>query len=177
MIVVETLLKDIFSQIPTVVDSNGKEFPVKFHWGGQEDLNLYMKQESGNKTPLIWLVEGKDSDKGDKHILERNVTLIIAKNSAHKTARNPVVWESEFETYLIPLFEKVLKCLTSSGVTRIINGEYDKTLRANYSEEESGNETKTIDHWNVIVFDARLVFEENPNGTPKCINQIYFKTT
>lgn len=182
MIVVETLLREIFSQIPDISYA-GKMYPVKFHWGNQDDLNLYMKTEYGNPTPLIWLVEAEDGCNDNAHSLERRIALRVAKSSEHKTDRNPIVWDSEFSQVLNPLLDKVIQCLNKSGVTTIVGGEYRKRLRANYSEYErttegkTKSETLTIDHWNVIYFEATVRFLEKANGEPLCINEIYFKTT
>ena len=172
MIVVETLLRDIFSQIPPV-SYNGKEYPVKFHWGNQDDLNLYMKTESGNVTPLIWLLQEKTRHKSTE--ATRNIRLIIAKSSEHKESRNPIVWETEFTEVLDPLCEKVLRCFEMSGLTTILNQEYSIYREANYSEYErdiSGKKTstKTIDHWNVIEFIGDILINDNSN----CIQTINF---
>lgn len=168
MIVVETLLRDIFSQLPQIADNSGKLFTVKYHWGGQDDMNLYMKQESGNKTPLIWLVQNKGKQISTEQ--SRRIKLIIAKDSENKTAMNPAVWEREFETVLDPLLDNVLKCLYGSGRTNIVNNEYDVYREANYSEYERDSESKTIDHWNVITLESDILFTESS----ACIQTINF---
>jgi hypothetical protein len=174
MIVRENLLKELFSQLPNVV-IGAKSFPVKFHWGGQDDLNLYMREEKNNKHPLIWLVQ----DRAEQLSTEQssNIKLIIAKDSAHKTSRNPIVWETEFDTILNPLFENVLKCLKRSGRTMIVGDRYRVYREANYSEpyrDSTGKvdttKTKTIDHWNVIEFTADINFTEST----LCMQQINF---
>ena len=173
MIVVETFLKRLFSQLPDVQTLNGV-LPVKYHWGSQDDLNLYMQLEKANKTPLIWLVQ----DKGRQHSSEltRRVKLIIAINSTHKTDRNPVVWEKEFETVLDPLFANVIQCFKASGMTTIVNQDYDVYREANYSYEQAGEsntKAKTTYIWNVITFEANILF----SGTSaQCIQKIKFNT-
>lgn len=171
MIVVETLLKDIFSQIPPVVDSNGKEFPVKFHWGGQEDLNLYMKQESGNKTPLIWLIQSPENwERGE---VKKRAKFILAKNAPNPTDRNPVVWEKEFDTYLNPLLKKVQYGFSASGIMQIIQGSETVYRESNYSYErgENGEVTNTTDFWNVITYEVELFFYGNGYD---CVRQINY---
>jgi hypothetical protein len=41
-------LKSIFSQLPDY-----KGYPIRYEWGDQRDLILYLKTISGNKYPLI----------------------------------------------------------------------------------------------------------------------------
>ena len=179
MIVVETFLRDLFSQIPPIsytdVNKGASTIDVKYHWGGQDDLNLYLKQEAGNKTPLIWLVQDRGRQVSTE--LKRRVKLIIAKDSEHKTSMNPKVWDTEFAEFLNPLLDKVVQCLMKSGMTIILNDTYDVYREANYSEYEreisSKRETqnKVIDHWNVITFEADILFT---GDNTQCINTIYF---
>lgn len=173
MIVVETFLRDLFSQLPNVM-IDGKEYPVNYSWGSQDDLNLFMVQKTGNKYPLIWLVQDKSTQKSTE--LSRYVKLVIAVNSKHKTNMNPIIWDTEFVEVLNPLFENVLKCFKQSGITTIIDRQYDVYREANYSEyskEKDGyseSKAKTIDHWNVITFEAKILFTE----ATKCIQKIKF---
>jgi len=176
MIVVEEILAEIFTQLPKYKDSKNKEFEIKYEWGSEKDLTLFLKTISGNKYPLIWLVQGKQTDDVFKHSAERNLRLILAKNSEQKTNRNPTVFKSDFKDCLNPLLENVLKCFTSSRVTSIINnGQIEVDRRANYTEESKEDKTFTIDYWNAIILDITVRFEEKSNGDPKCINNKIFK--
>lgn len=171
--VVETFLEELFSQIPDIM-YGGKSYKVKFGWGNQDDLNLYMKTEAGNKTPLIWLVQDRTRIKSTE--ASRRVKLVLAKSSEHKKSRNPIVWKSEFTDVLNPLFANVLKCFEKSGITTIVNQEYDVYREANYCEYErtekgqQKTENMTIDHWNVIIFEGDILFRNIGN----CIPQINF---
>lgn len=168
MIVEEQILKDIFSQLPAI-----SGFTPKFSWGNENVLNLYLSQKKEtNKYPLIWLVEDESEVDISGHYLERPVQLIIAKESAHKTNTNPIIWETEFETVLNPMLKNIVTALEKSGVTTIKNGKYTISKRSNYTE--NGKETKAIDNWNVIVFKAKLIFKEKANSEPMCIKQIKF---
>lgn len=176
MIVVEEILAELFSQLPKYKDSNNKEFEIKYEWGSEKDLTLFLKTISGNKYPLIWLVQGRQTDNDFTHSTERNLRLILAKNSEQKTNRNPTVFKNDFKNCLNPLLVNVLKCLKSSGVTSIINnGQMDVDRRANYTEESNESKTFAIDYWNAIILDINVRFEEKSNGEPKCINQKIFK--
>lgn len=173
MIVVETVLREIFTQLPqATIDS--KQYPIRFSWGSQKDCNLHIASiKSTNKYPLIWLVQGIEEGDFANHKVERNIRLLIAKNSQRPTSTNPPVWDSEFENVLNPLLKNVITALTKSGVTTIIGSTYKIERRANYSETDEKN-TYTIDNWNVIVFEAKVRFEEKADGTPLCINTIRF---
>ena len=172
MIVVETILREIFTQLPAYKDSNLKEYPIKYEWGDQEDLVLFLKQIQGNKYPLVWLVEGDQEVSRYGHSAERRLRLILAKNSENQTARNPTVWQSEFENCLNPLLENVLTALEASGVTTITDSYRLKRV-ANYVDN---NKTEATDFWNAIILDIDIRFNEKANGEPLCIKQnIKFK--
>ena len=156
MIVTETLLKTIFDQLPNYV-SNGKQYPIKFEWGDQSDLLLFLKTISGNKYPLVWLVNGNQTVDRNANSVTRKCRLILAKDSQNVTNRNPTVWDTEFETVLNPLLKKVLKALESSGVTSIV-GTFVERRDANYTEEDL---LKATDFWNVIVLDISIRFTDN----------------
>lgn len=170
MIIVEDILDKVFVQLPPYIDSNSKSFPIRFEWGDQPDLLLYLKTISGNKYPLIWLVSNDEKVSRYAHTLTKQCRLILAKDSKHVTNRNPTVWKTEFKDCLNPLLENVLIALEKSGVTMILN-EYTTRREANYTEED---QTKATDFWNVIVLDIELKFTEKSDGTEQCINTIKF---
>lgn len=172
MIIVEDILTEIFNQLPLVVDSNGKTFKVNFNWGTEDALNLWISQKKQSaKYPLIWLLESETKVESlASNKAERDIRLIIAKESNHKTNTNPIIWETEFKNILVPLAKNTLKALEKSGVTNITNG-YSFEQKSNYDEvsrqKEDKNETKnfTIDCWNIILFKAKIVFLGD-----RCIN-------
>ena len=170
MIIVEDILTEIFSQLPPYKDSNSKDFPIRFEWGDQPDLLLYLRTISGNKYPLIWLVSNEETVSRYAHTLQRQCRLILAKDSKHVASRNPTLWKTEFKECLNPLLENVLIALERSGVTMIID-TYRSFRSANYTEED---QTKATDFWNVIVLDINIQFTEKADGTSQCINQIKF---
>lgn len=170
MIVTETILRSVFSQLPPYIDGNSKTFPIKFEWGDQPDLILYLKTIAGNKYPLIWLVNGDQTVDRYGHKVTRRCRLILAKDSKHVTNRNPKVWDTEFINCLNPLLANVYKALEASGVTTILSIENERR-EANYTEEEL---LKATDFWNVIILDITLRFTEKSDGTAQCINTIKF---
>lgn len=164
MIVTETALRSIFEQLPTVSDSNSKQFKPKFNWGSQDALNLFITTTK-EKYPLIWLVESTETV--NINSTERDIRLILAKNSNHQTNTNPIIWDSEFTTTLNPLLKNVITALERSGITTIVNNEYKVSRLANYSEETKKN--KTVDVWNVIVFECKIRLNEK-----QCLKNIKF---
>lgn len=161
MIVSETILREIFLQLPPYKDGKNKEFQIRYEWGDQPDLLLFLKTIAGNKYPLIWLVNGEQIVDRYANSIRRKCRLILSKDSKHVENRNPTVWDTEFVNCLNPLLENVLKCIEQSGVIEITNTHVERR-EANYTEE---NLTKAIDFWNVIILDIELKFN---NG---CINK------
>lgn len=173
MIIKEEILQELFSQLPKVVDSNNKEFTIKFNWGSQQNLMLFLKNlGNSEKYPLIWLVESNDEIDVQAHELVSNVKLIIAKQSLNENALNPKIWETEFKNTLNPILNNVITCFEKSGVT-FLEGKLKVTKRANYSED-GGKSSFTIDNWNVIIFESKVIFHEKSNRQKKQINQIKF---
>lgn len=172
MIVAEDMLTEIFNQLPLVVGLSGNSFKANFNWGTEDALNLWLSQKKQTtKYPLIWLLESETKvDSLASNKAERDIRLIIAKESSHKTNTNPIIWQTEFKQILVPLAKNILTALEKSGVTNITNG-YTFEQKANYYEvsrqKEDKNETKnfTIDCWNIILFKAKIVFLGD-----RCIN-------
>lgn len=175
MIVTEKILAEIFAQLPTVTDSNNEVFSVKFSWGGEKDLNPYLKSLAGAKYPLIWLVEGDDLIEHGAHAATRKAKLFIAKKSENRDALNPTVYNGDFAETLNPILENMVKAIEKSGATKIVGTKYRVSRRANYTEVDNKNtESPAIDCWNVILWEGEIEFLEKADGTPLCINQIRF---
>ncbi len=171
----EDALGVIFEQLPPIKDSNNEEFPIKYSWGSEYALNLYLVQAEV-KYPLVWLVEGSDTYDTSLNI-SRPIKLFIAKNSDNVNNTNPTIWADEFNEILNPILANVLKALEGSGITEIKDGKYKVSRLANYTE--SGNESKAIDNWNVIVIESeiKVKYKKGPCGPfieTGCINTIKF---
>ena len=164
MIVTESILQEIFAQLPKYIDSNNSEFQPKFEWGDQADLLLFLKTISGNKYPLVWLVNGDQSVDNVSKRVTRKCKFIIAKDSRNVTNRNPTVWINDFTKCLNPLLKNIITALEASGATAI-SGDYVERREANYTEE---NLMKATDFWNVIVLDVTVIFKD------RCVNKIKF---
>lgn len=166
MNVSETIFREIFKQLPDYVDSNGKDFTIRYEWGNQNDLLLYLNTIKGNKYPLVWLVSGEQTVNKVTNTITRDCKFIISANSLNPTNRNPTVWDKEFVNCLNPLLKNVLTSLERSGVTEIV-GEHKEYRDANYTEEDL---LKATDFWNVIVLDITVKIK-----TDRCLtNKIKF---
>jgi len=164
----EDILRELFSQLPKVKDSNDNEFEVKFNWGNQDDLNLFLSQlKKTVKYPLIWLVDGTDNITAIPSTIERKIKLFVAKQSIHKTNTNPIVWDSEFKNTLNPLLDNIVTAFTKCDLTFIKDDSYSVKRDANYSGKDVIS--TTIDPWNVIIFECDLTIYPN-----KCMNKIKF---
>lgn len=152
----ESVLRELFDQLPNVIDGNLNEFKPKFNWGNQNALNLFLSQfKSTTKYPLIWLIEGEDVENSINKTITRNTRLFIAKQSIHQTNTNPIIWDTEFENVLNPLLENVKTALISGGVTEVKDRNFKIRRLANYSDKEQIS--ATIDPWNVIILDFELI--------------------
>jgi len=174
MIVEETILREIFLQLPDyVADTSKPELAktIRYEWGSQPDLIKWLKTIEGNKYPLVWLENGKSKNDRQKHTSEKKCRLILANLSEKQNNRNPSIWDDDFVKCLNPLLDNVLKSLERSGVTTILN-TFDVYRDANYTEEDLN---KATDFWNVIVLDIDILFKEKANGEPLCINSNIFK--
>ncbi|HMK57763.1 MAG TPA: hypothetical protein VK462_01780 [Nitrososphaeraceae archaeon] len=168
MITTEDVLRSLFSQLPKIEDKNGIGFDVKFNWGNQSDLNLFLSQlKKTVKYPLIWLVDGTDNITVIPNKIERRIKLFIAKQSIHKTNTNPIVWDSEFRDTLNPLLNNIITAFTKCDLTFIKDDSYSIKRDANYSGKDVIS--TTIDPWNVIIFECDLIIYPD-----KCMNKIKF---
>jgi len=175
MIVEETLLRTVFSQLPPYTAADTKSYQIRYEWGSQKDLLLFIQKQTGNKYPLVWLEEGESEQSDTMHKSTKQARLFLAKNSENKTARNPTVWDSEFVDCLNPLLKNVITALRKSGVTTIDESRMWKVKRrANFTEVSNEDLAKAMDIWNVIVLDIFIIFTEKANGEPDCIKTIKF---
>lgn len=180
MIIVEDILEDIFKQIPDYEETGtNRKFPIRFGFGIQEDLTLFLTQEE-QKYPLIWYVPSRLTDGVYNKRASQRLRLILAKNSENETSQNKQVWKTEFKECLNPLLEMVLMALGKSGATQIVNnGNYNIERIANFTELERGTRmreaNKAVDYWNVIILDIDVMYFETPSS-PMCINKINFPT-
>lgn len=169
MIVFEEVLEQIFEQLPNITDVNGNEFKPRFNWGTQDVLNKFIAlPENISKYPLIWLVSsGVENHSVANNRANKNVRLILAKNSDTPNEFNDFIFKTDYKLILNPLLENVIKALERNGKTKILDYDYSVEKLTNYSE--GNNEAKTVAIWNVIVFDVDLEIDGK-----KCIKTIKF---
>ena len=168
MIVFETALDSIIEKMPLIEDANGNTFKIRFDWGTQDVLNKFIViPENVSKYPLIWLVVGKESHNLANKRITRVTKLVIAKNSDTPNEFNRFQYKTDFDKMLNPILENLIKALERSGISKIIDYDFDVERMPNFSEVT--NETKTVAIWNAIVFEANIEMHGK-----RCIRDIKF---
>jgi len=161
MIVVEELLKTLFSQIPNVI-VDGESFEPVFGWGDLKDLNIFLKQEQ-KKYPLIWLETGFSEDFSTEGV-RISPNIVIATYGLDQTYSNEQKLDLSFKKVLFPLLDSVLKTFTRSNVVNF-DGESFKIMK--YYNYGDGSKHETTDIWDAIKLEVDLVLLE---GCIKDIN-------
>lgn len=174
MIVFEEQLGRLVDALPNFVDASN-EFKVKYGWGDINELNKYMFVNSNQIYPLIWLTNSQDFHNLREPNVKRNASIIIATKSLNQDELNPFQYSNDFAIILQPTLDNLIKALRQSGIS-MLNETTIKTNRvANYGVEfrreyQQKGETKTLDIWNAIIFDAEITF----TSTTTCLNNINF---
>lgn len=170
---VENRCAELVALLPKAKLYSDEKLEVNFSWGNEYDLTKYLNfnRHVPEKTPLIWLVQSKETEDLNLISVTKKCRFIIAdivrKAIVDENAINTEIWEKHFEKTLIPIKENFVKTLQRSGVTRIIDEKIDIEKEANFGSNQKAEAT---DLWNVIVLEATLTYDL----TNKCINKIYF---
>lgn len=168
MIVFETGLASIFNQLPMITDVSGNVFKTRFEWGTQDVLNAFIAiPDTVSKYPLIWLVNGTESHNLSNKRVNRRTKLVIAKESEAPNEFNGFIFKTEYENILNPVLENVIKAIERSGVSKLIDYDYQVQRLPNYSEV--AKEGKTVAIWNAIVFEANIELRDD-----RCLKTINF---
>jgi len=176
MIVFEEQLERIVNVLPSITDANSVDFPMNYNWGTDEVLNKFLLLPSSqSKYPLIWLVNGKDTNNDREPSVTRNARIVIATRSLNVNELNPFQYQNDFKVILQPIADNLLRALAVSGISRYDDTKVQSERVPNYSityRDDSTDKTKTnqIDIWNAIVLDLELTFY-SPNG---CIQTIKY---
>lgn len=177
MIVVEHIMRDIFSQIPVInlnIDEAQKPY---FGWGNKKELNKHLalkNQDADDEIyPLIWLLPSKDVYTENGHLLNKDCSIIIATRETRVDMLNVQRWQKSFEYVLNPLANFVIEGLKTSTVSKIIEDEFEVERFSDYSDnEEGGNEKESasIDLWDAVKVTASVEFTNN------CLKTITWQT-
>jgi len=155
MITFEESLGKLILQLP-VVAIGDKDYPVKYNWGTQEVLNKYLITNKENSYPLIWLINGRDTNDNLRKNISRNARIVIATRSMNKEEFNEFQFQTYYKEILYPVQLNLIKALDSSGISNIENNTYDSEFKPNYSfQDDNGT---LVDVWNAIVIDIEITF-------------------
>ena len=169
MIIVEERLKELFATLPDSV-YQGSSYPVSFDFGSHKDLLRFMNSErkfkGGVQYPLIWLetpIERVNFRNNDVELSGLTLVLATLSNSEQSNSQR---LETTFKPTLNPLYDNVIKALSKSGFTQIVNNSnVTQTNYYNYGVDE--NENQTTDIWDAIKIDLDLIMG---NECLRCIN-------
>jgi hypothetical protein len=120
--------------------------------------------------PLIWLVEGQDTNDNREPSVNRNAKIVILHESQAPNEFNPYQHEYDFKLILQPILDNLLIALEQSGISRYDNTDFRTQRVKNYSMREVDNSLVYI--CNAIVFDSLITF----SGLSTCVQTIQFNT-
>jgi hypothetical protein len=167
MIVFEDQLARITEILPTVsVGSVTKT--VHFNWGTSEVLTKYLTLSQGNGFPLIWLIEGEDSNDLREPSVTRNAQIVILHESQAPTEFNDYQHQYDYDVILQPILNNLLKALANSGISRFDDTNFRTYRRKNFSMKEIDSSLVYI--CNAIELNASITF----SGISSCINTNIF---
>ena len=149
MIIPEHILRDIVKQIPAVVINSGRTQKPQFGWGDKLELNRYLKLKKNDSYPLIWLLPSVEHHSEDGDRCKKRLEIIVATLEEDENLFNPERYNQSFEIVLNPVTEQVIKGLTDSRVTKIIEAKWDVFKHPNYSDDD-GKSNGTIALWDAL---------------------------
>jgi hypothetical protein len=149
----ETVIAEIFQQLPPIVDANSVSYLVHFQSGTREDLDQYIALPSEQiKYPLVWLVDEKDDGNYNREPMKRQARFIVAVRSNTKGQSNDFTYQTDFKVLLDPVAQNVLKALERSGRTRY--GKFSIKRKKNFYTAK--NENGSLDVWNALQLDIEV---------------------
>ena len=155
MIVIENVLKEVFSYLPEMSYSkNSTPYKPVFKYGDTVELAEFIRQaaEKGYETyPLIWLLYPyrENHVKRGRGVVIEDLTLILAVNTS-AAMLNDERLATTFEKVLNPLYENVHKVMTRAASLNV-DPETEIVKFPNYSGDLSnGEQNFTIDRWDAI---------------------------
>ena len=155
MIIPEYILRDIVKQIPAVVINSQITQKPQFGWGDKLELNRYLEKKKNDSYPLIWLLPTVENHHSDGDYCNKRLEIIIATLEEDENLYNPERYNQSFKIVLNPVTEQVIKGLTDSRVTKIIEAKWDVFKHPNYSDDD-GKSNGTIALWDAL----KITFNE-----------------
>lgn len=167
MIVFEDQLARIVEVLPDVtVGAVTKS--ISYNWGTETVLANYLTLSKNQNFPLIWLVEGADTNDLREPSVTRNSRIVILHESQSPAEFNPYQHEYDYKLILQPIADNLLKAFNQSGISRYNSNRFTTQRIKNYSMR---TESKSLVYvCNAIVLDVELTF----SGVSSCIQTIDF---
>jgi len=155
MIIFEDEMSKIVGALPPITRGE-LSAPINFSWGTEEVLAKYLALKKRPSFPLIWLVEGQDTNDLREPSVTRNARLVILYESGAPDEFNAYQHANGFDNILQPICDNLIIALKQSGISRINDKEIKTQRVKNYSML---NAKKSLIYvCNAIVFDAEITF-------------------
>jgi len=155
MIIFEDQLARIVEVLPTITVGDATA-SVKFGWGTETVLANYLTLAGRNSFPLIWLVEGIDTNDLREPSVSRNARIVILHESQAPTEFNPYQHEYDYKLILQPILDSLLDILNTSQISRTDQKSFKTTRVKNYSMKTDGKSLVYV--CNAIVLDIGITF-------------------
>jgi hypothetical protein len=164
---IESVLEDIFAYLPDVTFENGgSEYPVKFGYGDDVELNLFLKSLEGlNQYPLIWFLWPYEYEETKTNVKIEDAVFIIAVDT-NNVMQNKERLSETYGKVLMPLFDNFKYVLKNANVTNTEN-KYKVTKHPNYGENDKAIPALTI--WDALKIKTSFSINQN------CLKAINFK--
>lgn len=167
MIIFEDEMAKIVGALPPITRGE-LSAPINFGWGTEEVLTKYLTQKGKLSFPLIWLVEGQDTNDLREPSVSRNARLVILYESGAPSEFNPYQHANGYNNILQPICDNLIKALKQSGISSFDDKNLKTQRIKNYSMR---NEKKSqVYICNAIVFEAEIKFF----GNNRCLQTIIF---
>lgn len=167
MIVFEDQIARIVEILPSVTVGDITS-SINFGWGTETVLANYLTMNGKLSFPLIWLVEGTDTNDLREPNVTRNARLVILNESQLPSEFNPYQHEYDYKLILQPICDNLLIALNNSGISRYKDNEFKTQRVKNYSMREVDQSLVYV--CNAIVLDTEITF----SGISSCIKQNIF---
>ena len=168
MIVFEDQFARLIETFPPLFDAKGDGYYASFNWGTEEVLASYLALKGKLSFPLIWLVEGEDTNDLREPSVKRKARIIILTESQAPNEFNPYHHQYDYQVILQPMLDRLLTALDQSGISRYDNQTFKTRRVKKYSLREEKKSLVFI--CNAIVLDAEITF----SGVSSCLRTIKF---
>ena len=168
MIVFEDQLARLIEVLPPITDAKSNQYPIIFNWGTEEVLESYLALKGKLSFPLVWLVEGEDTNDLREPSVKRKSRIVILTESQAPNEFNPYQHKYDYDVILQPVLNNLLIALEQSGISRYDNQTFKTRRVKKYSLREEKKNLVFI--CNAIVLDAEITF----SGVSSCLRTINF---